>query len=134
MVDRSTTAELATLKNVRAFWELLTRHGKYLPDFSSKYVTEKQLLAVQQNKIFSLTQAQVVFRICVKPPSKMILVQKLMSYLQQHNVESGINLAKQNFPDKNWLVIAIATITNGADEIFHKDYLPVPAQILPQAN
>jgi hypothetical protein len=55
MVDRSTTAELATLKNVRAFWELLTRHGKYLPDFSSKYVTEKQLLAVQQNKIFSMT-------------------------------------------------------------------------------
>jgi hypothetical protein len=75
-----------------------------------------------------LSQQQVVFRLCVKPPSKLILVQKLVAYLKQHNIESGIDMAKQNFPDKAWLVLAIATITNGADEIFHKDYLPAPPQ------
>ena len=54
MVDRSATAQLATLKNVAAYWELLTRCGKYLPEESSKYKTEKQLLLIQQNKIFCM--------------------------------------------------------------------------------
>jgi hypothetical protein len=48
MVDRSATQELATLKSVSAFWELLTRSGKFLPDENSKYVTEKQLLLIQR--------------------------------------------------------------------------------------
>ena len=54
MVDRSATAELATLKSVAAFWELLVRHGKLLPEYSSKYITEKQLLLIQKNEIFAL--------------------------------------------------------------------------------
>ena len=41
MVDRSATAQLATLKSVAAYWELQTRNGKYLPEESSKYITEK---------------------------------------------------------------------------------------------
>ncbi len=56
MVDRSATAELATLKSVAAFWELLVRHGKCLPEYSSKYITEKQLLMIQANEIFSVDQ------------------------------------------------------------------------------
>jgi len=74
MVDRSATSELAQLRSVAAFYELLTRCGKYLPDESSKYVTEKQLILVQKGQIFALEQEQVVFRICVKPPSKELLV------------------------------------------------------------
>jgi len=74
MVDRSATAELATLTRVAAYWELQTRYGKYLPEESSKYVTEKQLLMIQQAAVFSLDQNQVVFRVCVKPPSKLVLV------------------------------------------------------------
>ena len=41
MVERSATAHLATLKSVAAYWELQTRNGKYLPEESSKYITEK---------------------------------------------------------------------------------------------
>jgi len=41
MVERRATQDLATLKSVSAFWELLTRSGKFLPDENSKYVTEK---------------------------------------------------------------------------------------------
>ena len=74
MVDRSATAELATLKSVAAYWELQTRYGKFLPEESSKYVTEKQLLLIQQAAVFSLDQTQVVFRVCIKPPSKLVLV------------------------------------------------------------
>ncbi len=100
MVDRSTTAELATLKSVQAFWELLTRHGKCLPEYSSKYVTEKQLMLIQQNKIFSMDQSQVVFRLCCKPPTKLVLIAKLLKYLEVLKIPSGIDLVKQNFPDK----------------------------------
>jgi hypothetical protein len=124
MVDRSATAELATLKSVAAFWELLVRHGKLLPEYSSKYITEKQLLMIQANEIFSMDQVQVIFRLCVKPPSKLVLVQKLLKYLEQLKIPSGIDLAKQNFPDKGWLILAIATVSGGKDEIFHSDYLP----------
>ena len=94
MVERSATAELASLKNVAAFWGLQTRYGKYLPEESSKYITEKQLKLIQEGKIFTLEQAQVVFRKCVTPPSKLILVQKLLSYLRDLNIPSGINLEK----------------------------------------
>ena len=33
-------------------------------------------------------------------------------------------MVKQNYPDKAWLIIAIATVSNGQDEIFSKDFLP----------
>jgi len=118
---------LATLKNVAAYWELLTRNGKYLPEESSKYVTEKQLQLVQYNKIFNMDQSQVAFRVCVKTPSKLVLVQKLLIYLRDLQIPSGIDLEKQNYPDKQWLILAIATVSQGKDEIFHKDYLPVKA-------
>jgi len=128
MVDRSATAQLATLKNVAAYWELQTRCGKYLPEESSKYITEKQLLLIQQNKIFCMDQSQVIFRVCVKAPRKLVLVHKLLTYLEQLDIQSGIDMAKQNFPDKNWLVLAISTVSGGKDEIFGKDYLPVSDQ------
>jgi len=123
-MQSSATSHLATLKNVAAYWELLTRNGRYLPEESSKYITEKQLLRIQQKQIFAMEQSQVVFRVCVKPPKKLVLVHKLLNYLKPLNIESGIDLDKKNFPDKQWLVLAIATVSQGRDEIFSKDYLP----------
>lgn len=123
-MQSSATSHLATLKNVAAYWELLTRNGRYLPEESSKYITEKQLLRIQQKQIFAMEQSQVVFRVCVKPPKKLVLVHKLLNYLKPLNIESGIDLDKKNFPDKQWLVLAIATVSQGRDEIFGKDYLP----------
>jgi len=70
----SATSQLATLKSVAAYWELQTRYGKYLPEESSKYITEKQLQLVQFGKIFSLDQTEVIFRVCCTPPSKLVLV------------------------------------------------------------
>ena len=74
MVDRTATAELAKLKNTEAFWELLVRSGKFLPEFSSKFINEKTLIMIEQDKIFVIPQDKVIFRICVKAPSKLVLV------------------------------------------------------------
>ena len=100
-----------------------------MPEESSKYVTEKQLQLIQFNKIFNLEQQQVVFRVCATPPSKLVLVQKLLQYLKNINIESGISLDKQNFPDKQWLILAIATVSNGKDEIFNRDYVPPKSKL-----
>ena len=92
-------------------------------------MTEKQLVLIQQNKVFSMDQAQVVFRLCCKAPSKLVLIAKLLKYLEVLGIPSGIDLVKQNFPDKAWLILAIATVSQGKDEIFGKDYLPSSSQM-----
>ena len=93
-MERSATAELARLRNTEAFWELLVRNRKYLPQFSSKFINGDSLHLIEQGKIFSLNQEQVVFRVCVRPPSKLVLVQKLQKYLEQHSLVSGIDLSR----------------------------------------
>ena len=37
-----------------------------------------------------------------------------------------INMDIENFPDKAWMVLAIATLSGGKDDIFDKNYLPRP--------
>ena len=39
---------------------------------------------------------------------------------------TGINMDIENFPDKAWMVLAIATLSGGKDDIFDKNYLPRP--------
>ena len=75
-------------------------------------------------KIFRLRQEDVVYRECVKPPSKLVLVQKFHKYLSITGAESGIAMKRENFPDKRWLILAIATFSKGKDEIFAPDYMP----------
>jgi hypothetical protein len=52
------------------------------------------------------------------------MVQKFEKYLHAKGLSSGIEISKNNFPDKDWLVLAVATLSKGKDEIFHPDYLP----------
>ena len=75
-------------------------------------------------KVFALLQRQVVFRICVSPPSKEHLLIKLHQYLATQNLVSGIDNNKGNFPDKEWIILAISTLSQGNDEIFTKAYYP----------
>ena len=44
-------------------------------------------------------------------------------------VDSGISLKTENFPDKAWLIRAIATLSKGQDEIFKLDYVPLAGDI-----
>ena len=52
------------------------------------------------------------------------MVQKLERYLSAMNVKSGIDMSKGNFPDKPWLILAVASLSKGEDEIFDPDYYP----------
>ena len=63
------------------------------------------------DKIFSLKQEDIVYRECVKPPSKHQMVLKFEQYLAKISKKSGIE--KTNYPDKRWLVLAVATLSAG---------------------
>ena len=110
------------LKNLAAFYELMQREGYCLPDLSSKFVNQVTLTLMYTNKIYNLKQEDVVYRECVKPPSKQAMVAKLEQYLADIRKPSGIE--KQNYPDKRWLVLAVATLSAGQDEIFDPVYMP----------
>jgi len=74
--------------------------------------------------IYQLKQADVVYREVAKPPTKLMMVQKYLKYLAQVGIPSGIDMAKKNFPDKTWLILAVATLSQGEDEIFDPEYVP----------
>jgi hypothetical protein len=79
---------------------------------------------IRNKKIFAIMQRQVIFRICCSPPSKQTLVLKYESYVAAQNAETGFDHDRENYPDKDYLILLIATLSNGNDEIFHKTYFP----------
>ena len=74
--------------------------------------------------IYALKQADVVYREVAKPPTKLMMVQKFLKYLADNDIRSGIDMSKKNFPDKTWLILAVATLSKGQDEIFDPEYVP----------
>jgi hypothetical protein len=44
--------------------------------------------------------------------------------LAANNAVSGIDVGRGNAPDKEYLILCISTLSNGADEIFAKGYYP----------
>ena len=104
-------------RNLAAFHELLTRNGMCCPNINSKFVNKESLSAMYMGKIFNMRQQDVVYRECVKPPSKLVLIQKFLKYLAATGTDSGILMKRENFPDKKWLILAIATLSKGKDEI-----------------
>ena len=55
----------------------MQREGYCLPDLSSKFVNQVTLTLMYTNKIYNLKQEDVIYRECVKPPSKQSMVNKL---------------------------------------------------------
>ena len=71
-----------------------------------------------------------MFRICTRPPSCRVLSQKLDGYLARQQLPpSGINIEKEKYPDRDWLILAVATLSQGNDEVFNKDYVPSADQL-----
>ena len=117
----------------------MTRSDYLLPELKSRWTTLERLLQVRDGKVWCLKQSESVYRICTRPPSCEVLTRKLDGYLAGLNLPpSGINIEKEKFPDRKWLILAIATLSKGGDEIFKRDYVPpidqlrkvVPAQVL----
>jgi hypothetical protein len=78
--------------------------------------------------VFVPKQEQVIFRLCCTPPSKQIMIEKYVSYCSNNSLEHGINARTQNFPDKEYLILAISTLSGGKDEIFGRNYYPLNKQ------
>lgn len=120
--------EDAALRDKRAYYELLVRAGFFLPKLSSKFINQKMLMLIREAKVFVPKQAQVVFRVCCTPPSKQTLIDKYLAYCGANSLEHGINAKAQNYPDKEYLVLAISTLSNGNDDIFGRNYYPLAKQ------
>ena len=120
--------EDASLKDKRAYYELLVRAGFFLPKLSSKFINQKMLMLIRETKVFVPKQQQVVFRVCCTPPSKQVMVDKYVGYCTTNSLEHGINAKAQNFPDKEYLILAISTLSGGQDEIFGRNYYPINKQ------
>ena len=104
----------ALVKDKKAYHELLVRSGFVLPELDSKFVSSDNLIGIQAKKIFGLKVDDVVYRQCVTPPSKQVLLDKLNHYLQVLGLPpSGINPIKKNYPDKAWLILAISSLSKG---------------------
>ena len=74
-------------------------------------------------------QQQVVFRICTTPPKKETLVDRYIELCDANSLVHGIDHKKQNYPDKEYLILSISTMTNGADTIFDRNYYPLDKKL-----
>jgi len=69
------------------------------------------------------------YRECTRPPSIRVLVDKINNYCSKKGLISGISHKDENYPDKEWLIKAVATLSDGFDEIFDPDYVPSASDI-----
>ena len=111
-------------RNLDACWEFLTRMGYFLPALTSKFMNADTMRKIADKQILAIMQNQVVFRRCYAPPRVAVLVQKLEHYCKALGIATGIDKTKENFPDKEFMIIAIATLSDGKDEIFDPQYSP----------
>ena len=128
LMTQPVNPEEAALRDKRAYYELLVRAGFFMPKLSSKFINQKMLMSIRDGKVFVPKQAQVVFRVCCTPPSKQVMIDKYVAYCTSNSLEHGINPKAQNYPDKEYLVLAIATLSSGNDEIFARNYYPLTKQ------
>jgi hypothetical protein len=56
------------------------------------------------------------------------MIDKYLGYCTTNSLEHGINTKTQNYPDKEYLVLAISTLSAGQDEIFGRNYYPINKQ------
>ncbi len=103
---------------------MMIREQFVMPEFHSKFITKETLLQMYTGEIFTIKTHQLIVRNCARPPQKLVLAQKMESYIAAKGFYSGLNFAKANFPDKNYLVQMVAHLSEGKDEIFDPEYIP----------
>ena len=118
-------ADAVRISSVKELWELMVRNDHYMPELKSKYCTMKTLLHVKEGKLFGMKHSAMKFKKIAQEPSKKVLLDKLTHYVGLRGGNLGVSEKKNNVPDKEWMINVIYTLSNGADEIFKKDYIPV---------
>lgn len=58
-----------------------------------------------------------------------MLAEKINRYLAARGKISGIDVEKEKYPDLPWMILAVASLSKGQDEIFRPDYVPSAEQI-----
>jgi len=115
------------ISSVQMLHEMMTRNLFVLPALKCRWTNLQKLLQVRDGKLWGMKQPQVVYRICTRPPSCRILCEKVDSYLSKLALPaSGIDVVREKYPNRDWLVLAVSTLSAGNDEIFHKEYVPAP--------
>ena len=71
----------------------------------------------------------MVYRECTRPPSCRVLAEKVINYCAQRGLNSGLDLEKEIWPDQDYLIKLVATLSQGQDEIFALDYVPAAHQM-----
>jgi len=112
------------LKNLESAYEFVTRLGILLPALTSRFMTVDNLRKIADKKILCIMQSQVVFRRCYAPPRVAVLVQKIENYCKPLGIDTGFDKTKENYPDKEYLILCVATLSDGKDEIFDPAYSP----------
>ena len=126
--DAQVRAEDVKLASVKDLRDLMVRNGFYVPALKSKYCTLKTLLAVKRGVLFGLKYQDIMFREITHPPNKKVLLEKLIGYVQAAGGDLGATDKKGNYPDKEWMINVIATLSKGQDEILQKNYMPPRAE------
>ena len=120
----SSSKPAVNLRNLAAFHEMMIREQFLVPEFHSKFVNKETLFQMYTGEIFSIKTPQLIYRNGARPPQKLVLAQKMEAYLSAKGLKSGINFAKANFPDKQYLLQMVAHLSKGKDEIFDPEYIP----------
>lgn len=76
------------VQNRRDLYEAVLRNEWYLPSFKSSMCTESYLRNVLTGKIFCPKFSDIVMRPCPRPPSKEILLKKVMAISDGHGWQS----------------------------------------------
>jgi hypothetical protein len=111
------------IHNMEELYEALQRYGYVMPKFTCQLVNKAYLHYVLRKKFWVPNQVDVRFRNCPKPPTSQVLVEKLLHQTERRRLETGIVPAKRNFPNVEWMLLVLATLSPD-DEIFTKGYMP----------
>jgi hypothetical protein len=115
------------VKSKKDLYEALVRNGYYPPKLKSNMVSEHYLVNVMDGTYYCPKAEEVRIKLCPRPPHKEVLLEKFRKQMRDKDLRSGMQEGK--WPDKEWLVVVIATLCP-EDEIFKKDYVPPPRKNL----
>lgn len=110
--------------DIHDLYNLALRNEFYLPAESSSAVNEVMLFQVLQGVYWCPKFKDIRMKPCPKPPTKEVLVHKLIEIcqLESYNVAW---IDEKHLPDKKWLLDVLATLSP-SDNIFKKDYVAPP--------
>lgn len=112
------------IKCKRDLYEALIRNGYFLPSIKSSVVSEKYLVGILEGNIYCPKIESIKLKGCPSPPSKEVLIAKLLEALKQRGIENH-GLDELHLPDCKWLLALLSTLAPN-DEIYRKDYRPPP--------